>query len=186
MPSWVWAGGVLIIACSVFVIWRLVVWTKGPRKYFRAGNADPQRHRFAPEERGPLAPQTVEEPSERGVFERTLDEEAALLLEGPRHSETPITTSIDRETERAIEEEARGVSIDDKADVVHRPAGPPGRPGPDDGDGERRRRLAAEEHRKAAEEHRRAAEALAPEKEKGVPADEPADGRVRPPRDRGH
>ncbi|WP_046469117.1 hypothetical protein [Allosalinactinospora lopnorensis] len=183
MPSWAWIG-VLLLACVILAIWRLVQWTGQPRRFFRAGLADPEREEFAPEERGAHAPETVEEPTERGLLETTLDEEVAEFVQGRRHEATPITTDVDRETGRLLDEELLGEeSRGDGGRVQHRPAEHRPRAGEDEGAAAEQRRMAADEHRRAAEEHRRAAEALTPEEEAGTaPSEQPADGPQQPRR----
>ncbi|GAB3205755.1 hypothetical protein ACQEU5_00870 [Marinactinospora thermotolerans] len=107
MPSWGWAGAVLIVAFAVFGCWLLVQRTKRPRKFFRGGFADPLRDELPPEERTTLAPQTVKEPTRRSFLETTIDEEAAALVEGDgeRHHTPPLTTNLDREAAALIDEQ---------------------------------------------------------------------------------
>ncbi|WP_067963843.1 hypothetical protein [Nocardiopsis trehalosi] len=185
MPSWILAGAVLIIACGVFVIWRLVQLTKQPRTYFRGGNADPQRHHIETDRPGPLAPETVKEPTRRNIFETTVDEQAALLIQGERHEKTPITTNLDREVRRAVEEEVRGEPLAEGNEVEVRTPTPPDDFPPDVkggvAGGPEHHRKAAEQHRQAAEQYEKAAESEMPvsRDESRRPADENADGSPR-------
>ncbi|MUL43019.1 hypothetical protein FZ103_17890 [Streptomonospora sp. PA3] len=172
MPGWIWSLGILVLACAVFVSWWLVQWTKQPRTYFRAGLADPQRRRFPWWQRGRFAPQTVvEETADRRAMDTGLDHEAATIIEGERHETTPITTSIDRETRRFLDEEMTGRPVMEREAEIHRPV--PEEEAELEPDPVRQRRLAAEEHERAAAEYRKAASA----RERGdSPADEPAEG----------
>ncbi|KIH98177.1 hypothetical protein LP52_14715 [Streptomonospora alba] len=172
MPMWIWTIGILVLATAVFATWRLVQLTDQPRTYFRAGLADPQRRRFPWRQRGAFAPQTVvEETTDRGAMETDIDHETALAIEGERHETTPITTDVDRETRRLLDEEATGRPALERDAEIHRPV-------PEEAELEpepvRQRRLAAEEHERAAIEFRRAAGAR---DSQGAPADEPAEGR---------
>ncbi|MFD0801929.1 hypothetical protein ACFQZU_11470 [Streptomonospora algeriensis] len=84
-----------------------------------------------------------------------------------------MTTGIDQETRRLLDEEAAGRSVMERDAEIHRPV-------PEEAELEpepvRQRRLAAEEHERAAVEFRRAASVRDSE---GAPADEPADGSTR-------
>lgn len=133
--------------------------------------ADPEKGLFTAEEGGNRAPETVREPVEPGVLETTVDEEAAELIQGPRHDAPPITSNVDRQAEDVMDEAlGEPEAQDDTA--------PPRHARQNEGEvfQRERRRMAAAEHRRAAEEHRRAAEAMAPEEQES-PAAKPADGR---------
>lgn len=177
MPTWFLAGGVLLVVCAVFVAWRLVQLTKQPRTYFRAGNADPTRGGDTVGTR-PQAPESVREPVTPGALETTVDEEAAELVQGPRHDAPPITESVDREVATVLDETLGEPETQEPTSPERHPR----QEGSEPHEHERHLTVAAEHHR-AAEEHRRAAEALDPQGE-AAPAEQPADGPQQPRRGR--
>lgn len=107
--------GLLILACAIFGTWVLVQWTKKPKKFFRSGHADPAREEFEHAEKGTHAPQTVEIDQGTSPMAATIDGEAAALIQGQPHNAAPLTTSVDDQAAKLIDEEVKGVPAPDES-----------------------------------------------------------------------
>ncbi|WP_017555626.1 hypothetical protein [Nocardiopsis baichengensis] len=105
MTAWALVLAPLIFLGALFGVWWLVQGTAGPRRYFRAGIADPERGRFPRRIRGRLAPQTVEESPDAEGFDAPITEQASAVIEGERHGPTPLRAGIDGTARGLVEEE---------------------------------------------------------------------------------
>lgn len=102
------AVGLLIVLVAIMAIWLLVQWSKGPRKVFRSGYADPERAEFPPEERGTHAPETIKTDTRERVESNTLDEQVAALIEGDPDDTSPPSPTIDEVAADVVDEEVQG------------------------------------------------------------------------------
>lgn len=153
----IWLAAIVLAVAAVFAIAYLVQATKGPRRFFRGGSADPRGGGSPIAAPGSSSPQTVEEPvADDDPLTADLGEEAAAVIEGERHGPS---SGLDA----GLESEARGAVDATAAPAAPgppppEPAGAPSAPGSDAA--AEPLAEAAREHRHAAEEHRKAAEAL--------------------------